>query len=82
MEWIAEGLTLCFIGVLAGLITATVGIGQFATVLVLRACAVMLVILAILSAFTGARTSVLPMKLCPYVKTVVAGMFVVASVGQ
>jgi hypothetical protein len=79
MEWVAEGLTLCFIGVLAALITTTIGSGQPATAVVLRACAGMLVALSVLSALTGARTSLLPMKLCPYVKIAVAGMFVVAS---
>ena len=77
MEWIAEGLSLCLVGVLAFLM-ATVGPPALAA-LVYRALAAFLVALAILSAFTGARTSVLPMKMCPIVKSGVALLFVVAT---
>ncbi len=79
MEWLAEGLTLCFIGVLAALVTSRVGVASPGGTLVLRACAGMLLVLAVVSSFTGARTSVLPMKVCPVVKSVVAALFVVAS---
>ena len=80
MEWLMEGLTLCFIGVLVALVTATIGQGHLATTIVLCACAGMLLVLAVISAFTGARTAVLPLKLCPVVKTAVALTFVWASV--
>ncbi|MGD0766502.1 MAG: hypothetical protein ABR978_09405 [Dehalococcoidia bacterium] len=75
MEWIAEGLTLIFIG----------GLGFFTVVRgwpldVPLALAAMLLVMAALSAFTGARTSVLPMKLCPFVETAIALVFVVAVV--
>lgn len=42
------------------------------TLVVIRAYAIMLLVLAGLSAMTGARTSVLPMKICPFVKTACA----------
>ena len=71
MEWIAEGLTLCFIGIVAALS----GGGA-----VLWACAGMLVALAILSSFTGARTSVIPMRLCPVVKLCAAVLFTLGNV--
>jgi len=80
MEWLIEGFTLCFIGVLVALVAAILGPLDAATHLVARAAAVMLVILATISAFTGARTAVLPMKLCPYVKTAVAAAFFIATV--
>lgn len=80
MEWIAEGLTLCFLGVLVALITFFIGQDRSATRLIVRACAAMLLLLAGLSALTGARTSILPMKLCPWIKSAVAILFVVASV--
>ena len=41
--------------------------------------AAMLVTMAGVSALTGARTSVLPMKLCPFIKTGVAAAFVLGS---
>ena len=80
MEWLIEGFTLCFLGVLVALATSILGPVDAATHLVARATAAMLLILATISAFTGARTSVLPMKLCPYVKSAVALAFIVATV--
>ncbi len=73
MEWTAEGLTLCFIGIVAALS----GGGAL-----LWACAGMLVALAVLSSFTGARTPVIPMKLCPIVKLCVAALFTLGNVLQ
>ena len=40
----------------------------------------MLVVMAVLSQMTGARTAILPMRLCPYVKTAVAILFFLGSV--
>ena len=79
MEWLIEGLTLCFIGVLVALSAAILGPSGAATNLVARVAGVMLLLLATVSAFTGARTAVLPMKLCPYIKSAVALAFFVAT---
>lgn len=76
MEWIAEGLTLIFIGMLALFITYFGGSGDQLSVYIYGLSASMLLALAVLSAFTGARTSILPMKMCPFVKTSVAVLFV------
>jgi hypothetical protein len=76
MEWVAEGLTLCFVGVLV--FVARVFLGGAGRVAYLASAAFLLV-LAALSSFTGARTSVLPMKLCPYVKTAAAAAFVLGT---
>lgn len=72
MEWIAEGLFLIFIGVLNFLITIY---GQWQSpeariVYVVSIC--FLFILAILSLFTGARTNIIPIKICPVVKLICA----------
>jgi hypothetical protein len=75
MEWIAEGLALCFIGLLVVFITVTGGTGNPVSLNVYRASALMLVVMAILTALTGARTSIVPIKICPAVKTVVALLF-------
>ena len=80
MEWIAEGLTLCFIGVLALLITFSVGSQDVASVVVYWLCGMMLVVMAGLSLLTGANTSIIPIKICPLVKTTVAILFFLASV--
>jgi len=80
MEWIAEGRTLCFIGLLVLLVTALNGSENSAALNVYRISAVVLVALAGVSLFTGARTSILPIKICPLVKTVVAVLFILGSV--
>ncbi len=79
MEWMAEGITLCFLGVLVIAMVIGLGADHAATHLVARACAIMLFILAGVSSFTGARTAILPMKLCPFIKSTVGIMYVVAS---
>ena len=75
MEWVAEGLTLCFIGLLVLFITILGGSQNPVSVIVYRASALMLIIMAVLSSLTGARTSIVPIKICPVVKTIVAVLF-------
>jgi hypothetical protein len=79
MEWIIEGVTLCFLGVLVAAMGAIVGPEAAPTHLVARVSGMMLLVLAVVSSFTGARTSVLPMKLCPFVKSAVAAAFLAAT---
>jgi hypothetical protein len=76
MDWIAEGLTLCFIGLLVLLVTVFAGSAGAGAKIAYRLCFAMLVVLSVLSFFTGARTSVLPMKICPFVKLLVAACLV------
>lgn len=76
MDWIAEGLTLCFIGVLILFVTMFAGPANFGSKITYRICFGMLVGLSVLSFFTGARTSVVPMKICPFVKLLVAAFLV------
>jgi len=80
MEWIAEGLSLIFLGVIVLLFNIIFGATYAGTVLTARICAGMLIALAILSAFTGAKTSILPMRLCPFIKSMVAILYVIATV--
>jgi len=80
MEWIAEGLTLCFVGILSLIVTLALGIDARGTTLVNCALAGFLVVLAGLSLSTGARTPILPIKLCPVVKLSVAALLVIGSV--
>ena len=79
-EWIAEGLALCFIGLLVLSIAITAPSDDPVAANVYRACAGMLIAMAVLTSLTGARTSVVPIKICPFVKTTVATLFLVASV--
>ena len=75
MEWVAEGLTLCFIGLLVLFITVLGGSQNPVSIIVYRISALMLLIMASLSLFTGARTSIVPIKICPLVKTIVTVLF-------
>ena len=79
MEWIVEGLALCFIGILVFLVTVVSGHAVISSLIVVRSSALMLVVLAVVSFFTGARISIMPMKLCPYVKIAVAALFVLGG---
>jgi hypothetical protein len=79
MEWVAEGLTLCFIGLLVLLITALDGSQDAVSRNVYRISAAMLLVMAGWTLLTGARTSIVPIKVCPIVKTVVAALFLVGS---
>jgi hypothetical protein len=78
MEWVAEGMALCFVGVLAFLVTA-LGPGGDVGIVVWRACAAMLIAMALLTAATGARTALPVFKVCPLVKTVAAVLLLAAS---
>ena len=80
MELIAEGLTLIFLGVLVLLVTILAGSQAKAAYIVYLACAVMLLVMAILTVMTGARASTIWYKICPVVKTVVAVLFILGSV--
>ena len=79
MEWAAEGLALCFIGVLVLLVTALGGVQNTASHVVFRTSAAMLIIMAGWTALTGAKTAIIPIKVCPFVKTAVAILFLAAS---
>ena len=80
MEWVAEGLALCFIGALVLLVTLLAGYEAEAANIVYLASAVMLLVMALLTLLTGARTSVVAIKICPAVKTIVAVLFILGSV--
>jgi hypothetical protein len=79
MEWVAEGLTLCFIGILVLYVTLRAGPVNPVSVIVYRASALMLLVMAVWTGLTGARTSIIPIKICPIVKTAVAILFILGS---
>lgn len=78
-EWIAEGIAICFVGLLAVLVTALEGAANPASLIVYRTSAGFLVVIAGLTAVTGARTPILPFKICPFLLTAVAALFLVGS---
>jgi len=80
MEWAAEGLALCFIGLLVAAVTLWGGAPNAASLVVYRASALMLLVMAIWTAATGANTAIIPIKICPFVKTAVAALFILGSI--
>ncbi len=81
MELIAEGAVLIFTGLfplLFGMILRASPSERLINILYFYS-AILLLVLAILTALTGSRTSVIWYKLCPIVKTVAAILFLFGS---
>jgi hypothetical protein len=77
-EWLAEAFTMW--GIAAVVIAATVAGGTAdVRAWVYRACAVLLVALAALTALTGARTPVIWFKVCPVLLSVAAVLLLASS---
>ena len=66
MEWIVEGVTLIFIGVLVSTVTLIDSGSDVASAVYIISSA-MLIVLALVSLFTGYRVNFLPFKLCPFI---------------
>ena len=82
MEWIAEGITFIFIGILVLFVTIFGDISTIVPRIIFWISSGMLFIMAILSVFTGARVPIIPMKLCPVIKTIVSILFLLGSLLQ
>ena len=80
MEWLAEGFTLIFIGVLSLVVASVTHTGDQIANTVYLALAAMLAALAGLSFFTGFKTTIVPIKACPFVKLTVGLLFVLGVV--
>jgi hypothetical protein len=84
MEWMAEGLALIFIGGLVLLVTIAGGHRTPAFLplsgLVYGLSALMLFVMAGLTALTVASSSLLPIKICPFVKTACALLIFLGSI--
>jgi hypothetical protein len=80
MEWLMEGVLLIFLGVLVTLFASLAPQSGTPAQLVYRACASVLVVMACISVFTGARTAILPMKLCPLIFLTAAALFFLPTV--
>jgi len=66
MEWIIEGIALIFIGSIVAIVTAIDHTSSISLVIYLSSV-VVLIVLAIVSFFTGFKISFLPFKLCPVI---------------
>ena len=72
MEWLAEGVAMCYMGILTILVTAIAGRTAAASTVVYLSTAITLVVMAILGWLTYARTPIIPMKLCPWIQSLSA----------
>ena len=66
MEWIIEGVTLIFTGLLTGVLTFSNPDHKISR-LTFTLIVVFLIILAIVSFFTGFRVKFMPYRLCPFI---------------
>ncbi|MCW8810102.1 MAG: hypothetical protein OQJ93_04955 [Ignavibacteriaceae bacterium] len=71
MEWIIEGIALIFIGVIVAGVTY-IGAVNSVSELVYIASAATLIVLAIVSLFTGFKVKFFPFRLCPFLFTLSA----------
>ena len=78
MEWIIEGVFLIFIGVLSAGLTYLNHPGIISNYVFILS-AVFLLILAIISLFTGFRVNFLPYKLCPIIFSLSAILIILGS---
>ena len=78
MEWIIEGLSLIFIGVLVATVTVIDPSNVVSTAIYLISV-IMLLLMALLSLFTGFKVSFLPFKLCPFIFTTSAVLIMIGG---
>lgn len=80
MEWLMEGVLLIFIGVLVLFVAHVAPESNRTAEVVYQLSAIVLVVMAGISLFTGARTAILPMKLCPPIFVTAATLFFLPTV--
>ena len=80
MEWINEGLTLIFLGILIIVITITGEPGLLIKKIVYLLSVVMLLTMSVISLFTGFKVNFLPYKLCPFIFSASAILIVLGLV--
>ena len=78
MEWIIEGLALIFIGVLVAAATV-IDPSNIVSTAVYFISAMMLLVMAVLSLFTGFKISFIPFKLCPFIFTTSAVLILIGG---
>lgn len=78
-EWLAEAFTMWGLAAVIIAATAAGGTNSDIRAWVYRAVSALLIALATLTAFTGARTPVIWFKICPVLLTATAAMLLTAS---
>jgi hypothetical protein len=66
MEWIVEGVFLIFIGVLVASVTF-LDAGSMISLIVYLLSVIVLMVMALISLFTGFQASFIAFKLCPFI---------------
>jgi hypothetical protein len=79
MEWLAEGFALIFLGIVTFLANIAGAHDNPASIAVTYAAAAFSLAVAVLALFTGARTKVVPVKVCPAVMTLAAVLFLMGN---
>ncbi|MBA4383223.1 MAG: hypothetical protein C0410_00660 [Anaerolinea sp.] len=79
MEWIVEGVSLIFIGLLVVLVTFIDPLAVLSKA-VFAFSSIGLVVLAIVSLFTGFKVNFIPFKLCPFIFTASALLVLIGGV--
>ena len=78
MEWIVEGVSLIFIGVLVMVVTL-IDPNTLVSNAVFITSGIGLFVLALVALFTGFKVNFLPFKLCPFVLTLSAVLILVGA---
>jgi len=81
MAWIAEGMAMISIGVMVLLISLLGYAAESVAKFIYGYFAIVLLLMAILSFITGFRTSIVPMKICPFIKLLTMVMFIFGGLG-
>jgi hypothetical protein len=81
MEWITEGVALIFIGLLVATVTLIDPLSVVSLVVYLLS-AFILIVLAIVSLFTGFRINFLPFRLCPVIFSVSAVLILIGGLSM
>ncbi len=78
MEWIVEGVSLIFIGLLVATVTFIDHTGMVSNA-VFVVSTIGLLVLAAVSAFTGFKVNFLPFKLCPFIFSASAALILAGA---
>ena len=78
MEWIVEGIALVFIGSINAIVTAIDHTSSISMAIYLSSV-VILIVLAVVSFFTGFKIRFLPFRLCPMIFITSAVLIIVGS---
>ena len=79
MEWVAEGLALAFVGLLAALVTSVGGADDPVRRVVVWAIVAFCVLMGAWTFIAGRRSTILPIRLCPLVLAVAAVLLLLGN---